>query len=111
MKDNETNREPSPFRVWSATGPIPTIDPGVADGPAWVVVVESSSVVVEASSIVVVEASPMVVTSASVVVVAIDVSSAVTVERNSVEVARSPVEDSTLEVTSDSAVVVPERCQ
>lgn len=41
-KDRGTNREPSPFRVWPATGPVPTIDPGVTDGPASVVVVEAS---------------------------------------------------------------------
>lgn len=62
---------------------------------------------VEASSIVVVEASPVAVTSAPVVVVAIEVSAVVTVERSSVEVAGSAVEDSRLEVTSDSVVVVP----
>lgn len=139
VKDSGTNREPSPLRVWSATGPVPTMDPGVADGPASVVVVEASSVVVEAS--------PVVVTSASALVVAIEVSSVVTVERSpvevvsaravedvkvsinlelvvlvvdtrdsvketstdSVDVARSDVDDSTLEVTSDPAVVVPEQ--
>ena len=82
---------------------MPTIDPGVTDGPASVVVVEASSVVVEAS--------PVVVTSAFVVVVTIEVSSVVTVERSSVEVAGSAVEDSTLEVTSDSVVVVPGKHQ
>lgn len=68
-KDRGMNLVLAPWRVRSATGPVPTIEPGVIDGPASAVVVvgDSSVVVVDASSVIAVETSSVEVVPASVI--------------------------------------------